>query len=270
MTRDLWLSTHSYLENVASFCTQVEAAAAETKTTSSSIPRWDDYRGEFFAGVPLLRSINAGIDLEPAERMVKLLVRRLVSTALPDKLAEDTRILDIELRELDEVHRVVDWLLNGDVFSPRCPGLLRYLGWTAMARCLRPVVEAFNNWREEDRWFRNYCPTCGSPPAMAQLVGFDQGRRRLLSCGCCGTRWQFRRTECPFCENEDDRRLLIVRVEGENGLRIDHCESCGGYLKTYDGEGNEVVMLADWTSLHLDVIARDHGLKRLAASLYEL
>jgi hypothetical protein len=30
------------------------------------------------------------------------------------------------------------------------------------------------------------------------------------------------------------------------------------------------VLLADWTSLHLDVLARDRGLKRLAASLYEL
>ena len=45
---------------------------------------------------------------------------------------------------------------------------------------------------------------------------------------------------------------------------------CSGYLKTYDGEGSESVLLADWASLHLDVIARDRGLKRLAASLYDL
>jgi hypothetical protein len=30
------------------------------------------------------------------------------------------------------------------------------------------------------------------------------------------------------------------------------------------------VLLADWTSLHLDVVALDRGLKRLASSLYEL
>jgi FdhE protein len=59
-------------------------------------------------------------------------------------------------------------------------------------------------------------------------------------------------------------------VEGEGGLRIDYCEACRGYLKTYDGEGSENVLLADWTSLHLDVIACDRGLKRLAASLYTL
>jgi FdhE protein len=61
----------------------------------------------------------------------------------------------------------------------------------------------------------------------------------------------------------------VVGVEGEGGLRIDYCETCHGYLKTYDGEGNESVLLADWTSLHLDVLARDRGLQRKAASLYQ-
>ena len=137
-----------------------------------------------------------------------------------------------------------------------------------MARYLRPVVNAFDGWRDEDRWLRRYCPTCGSLPAMAQLVGADPGRKRLLSCGCCGTRWQFKRTGCPFCET-DAQRLASVTIEGEGGLRIDHCESCGGYLKTYDGQGNEALLLSDWSSLHLDLIAHDRGLKRLAASLYE-
>jgi FdhE protein len=60
-----------------------------------------------------------------------------------------------------------------------------------------------------------------------------------------------------------------VAVEGEAGLRIDYCEACGGYLKTYAGQGDETLLLSDWSSLHLDLIARDRGLKRLAASLYE-
>jgi FdhE protein len=102
------------------------------------------------------------------------------------------------------------------------------------------------------------------------LSGVDPGRLRLLACGCCKTRWRYRRTGCPFCENEDDHRLSVVAVDGEAGLRIDYCEKCSGYLKTYDGEGSENVLLADWTSLHLDLIAGDRALKRLAVSLYEL
>ena len=53
-------------------------------------------------------------------------------------------------------------------------------------------------------------------------------------------------------------------------MRIDYCDACSGYLKTYDGEGSESVLLADWTSLHLDVIALERGLVRAAGSLYEL
>jgi len=139
-----------------------------------------------------------------------------------------------------------------------------------LARHLRPVVNAFAGWREEERWLRNYCPTCGSRPGMAQLVGTDPGRLRLLCCGCCKTRWRYRRTGCPFCENPNDHRLAVLAVEGEGGLRIDYCESCHGYLKTYNGEGSENVLLADWTSIHLDIIAHDRGLIRSAASLYRL
>jgi FdhE protein len=61
-----------------------------------------------------------------------------------------------------------------------------------------------------------------------------------------------------------------VAIEGEGGLRIDYCEACSGYVKTYEGQGSESVLLADWTSLHLDIIARDRGLNRYAGSLYQL
>jgi FdhE protein len=65
-------------------------------------------------------------------------------------------------------------------------------------------------------------------------------------------------------------RLSVIGIEGESGLRIDYCDSCRGYLKTYDGQGSEDLLLSDWTSLHLDLLAGDRGLRRLAASLYEL
>lgn len=59
-------------------------------------------------------------------------------------------------------------------------------------------------------------------------------------------------------------------IEAEGGLRIDYCESCKRYLKTYCGQGDEEALLADWTSMHLDIVARDRGLNRLGASLYDI
>ena len=37
--------------------------------------------------------------------------------------------------------------------------------------------------------------------------------------------------------------------------------------KTYDGDGSENVLLADWTSIHFDILAHDRGLIRSAASI---
>jgi FdhE protein len=271
MTLDLWLEAHSYLRPLADLSAQVDHAAAGIKIFDARIPDWEDYQTDFLAGVPLLPSTTAAIDLEPGGRMAEELLERLVSGTLSGKLAAETRALDTELRRKPQVSRfIADFLLGDETFRAPFPGLLRYLAWTATARFLRPVVNAFDCWRDEEQWLRRYCPTCGSLPAMAQLVGVDPGRIRLLSCGCCGTRWRYRRIGCPFCECADDHRLSALAIEGEKYLRIDYCQSCRAYLKTYDGEGSETFFLADWTSLHLDVIARDRGLKRLANSLYEL
>lgn len=238
MTQETWLSAHPYLRPVAELHARVNAAADEIRVPVMPVPDFEPYRDDFCGGVPLLKSANTGIDLAEAERAVDALVTQL----------------DPEDQEASSGNR----------------GLRRYLRWTVLGRSLRPVIRAFGDWRDDERWLRNYCPTCGELPAMAQLIGGDPGRLRFLSCGCCRTRWRYRRTACPFCDSQGDHRLLVLDVDGERGLRIDYCDTCRGYLKTYNGAGSESVLLADWTSLHLDFIARARGLKRSAASLYEL
>jgi FdhE protein len=270
MTLDAWVEAHAYLRPIARLSAQVEAALSSIDIAGADVPNWDDYASDFHEGVPLLQSSDAAVELESAGAMTVALVRKLSVSSLAGTPANDLRELSHELsRELDASRRVVDALLGDETFATTAPGLLRYLGWTAMTRYLRPVVAAFESWRNEERWQRSRCPTCGSTPAMAQLVGFDPGRLRRLVCGRCATRWQYLRTGCPFCES-DSQRLAVIAVEGDARLRIDSCESCRGYLKTYVGQGEERVFLADWTSLHLDVIAQERGLIRAAVSLFEL
>jgi FdhE protein len=272
-TRDSWLAAHSYLQPLARWTTLVEDAAAGMDAATAAIPDWTSYADEFRDGLPMLPSAEAGIDLEPAGRMTVALVETLSVSAPPEGPSADLAALARELRQDTEApRRIAAWLLGGDGPATSSPGLLRYLAWSATRPFLAPAARSFAAWRDEEReqaWLRRYCPTCGSGPAMAQLVGRDPGRRRTLVCGSCQTRWQFRRTQCPFCEN-DAQSLTALTVEGESGLRIDHCESCHGYLKTYDGEGNEDVLLADWTSLHLDLLAQDRGLVKCAPSLFAL
>jgi FdhE protein len=271
MTRDVWVAAHPYLQPVADVYALVEGAVAGIDVPVAPMPDWEGYADDFRVGVPLLQSPAASVDLSQPENAVFSLISTLASSPLPGTFVEQCRVLEAELRPVRDAPDVAEGgVQTWDSFSPTNPGLFRYLVWTVLVRYLNPVVSAFDVWRNEDHWLRNYCPTCGEPPAMAQLVGKDPGRLRKLSCGRCRTRWRYRRTACPFCDAQDEHRLAVVAVSGESGLRIDYCEKCGGYLKTYDGEGHESVLLADWTSIHLDLIARDRGFKRLAASLYDL
>ena len=269
-TRESWLEAHPYLRPIAELSARVERAASEIDLPPAPLPDFDAFREEHAAGIPLLSSAVSLVEAEPAGQHIAALLRNLVGEPLPGSMAEEVSGLAAKVRSNPELSaRIVQWLLGDDSFEPSSPGLLRFLGWTALARHLGPAVEAFARWRDEDRWLRRYCPTCGSLPAMAQIAGVDQVRLRLLSCGCCQTRWRYRRTQCPFCEN-DSQRLSGIKLEGEPELRIDHCQECRGYLKTYVGQGEEQLLLADWSSLHLDLLAHDRGLKRQAMSLFDL
>lgn len=251
MTCDAWVARHPYLRPLAQVRGLIDAVASGISTPVQRQPEWGRYADDFHAGVPLLQSDRAAVDVADPVGTVHVMASGLMTQPLPAWLAGECRTLRSEM-------------------SPAPSALFRCLLWAVLSRDLAPVVAAFETWRDEDRWLRNYCPTCGAAPAMAQLAGRAEGRLRLLSCGGCGTRWRYRRTGCPFCEPVDDHRLAVLAVHGEGGLRIDYCDRCQGYLKTYDGQGSEDVLLADWTSLHLDVIARDRGLERRAASLYEV
>jgi FdhE protein len=86
MTRELWLEAHSYLRPLADLSAQVDRATDGIVVLDARIPDWNDYRTDFLAGVPLLTSADAGVDLEPGGRMAAALLERLASEAAPEWL----------------------------------------------------------------------------------------------------------------------------------------------------------------------------------------
>lgn len=271
MTLELWISAHPYLRSIGDFCSRVIEAVNHGSMTTAHIPDWTIYKEEYSHGLPILQSSQAAIDYVELARIVASLLEQLSSMLSSQPLMQECRDLSRHSQgNSAELQRAIEELLVNDRSTVLHPGLFRHIAWSAMARYLCPLLSAFKNWRDEECWSHPYCPVCGSGPSMTQLVGADSGRRRLLVCGCCGMRWSFPRMRCPFCENANDHRLFVFAIEGEKHLRIDYCGACRGYLKTYDGEGAESVLLADWTSLHVDLLAQDRDLKRLGTSLYEL
>ncbi len=91
-----------------------------------------------------------------------------------------------------------------------------------------------------------------------------------MVCGCCATRWNYRRVGCPYCGEEAADKMALLELQGATGLRLDVCESCKGYVKTYAGQGQEALFLADWPTLLLDAMAGERGYVRRGASLFDL
>lgn len=82
---------------------------------------------------------------------------------------------------------------------------------------------------DKPNWFNGYCPVCGHWPALAH-VNSESGLRTLW-CLCCNSKWNFKRTQCAFCLNEDHNSLKIINPENEESYRIQVCKKCKRYLK---------------------------------------
>lgn len=118
------------------------------------------------------------------------------------------------------------------------------------------VPENYKNWHDR------MCPVCGARAGMAELRG-EEGRR-YLSCSTCNYKWQFKRMQCPYCGNDDPNKLSYFTV-GEGLTRVDTCQSCNRYIKTYDSrKANEDIPLdiEDLLTIHLDLIANKEGFER--------
>ena len=274
---DNWVAEHSYLAEIARIQRSIEDALCSHKPADIPTPLWENYAGAFAEGIPLLRSnpldkavyVNAG-------RLLINLVEQMSETESPDKVNDACALLRDEFcQSPDTAARLVEQIAsNRDedlVLETQVnPGFARFICWRALETVLRPWIGNFAQWRADFMWGRQYCPFCGSHPAMAQLARTKKGRERMLTCGCCKSQWSYQRTRCPFCGNYDQDKLEILELEREEHFRIDACRDCNGYLKTYTGEGQEELLLADWSTLHLDILAGQEGLQRRADSLYEI
>jgi FdhE protein len=139
----------------------------------------------------------------------------------------------------------------------------------ALARqCLMP---AFQRWSQElqqkvdfTRWRRGYCPVCGSAPSFSEIQEKEGARR--LRCGLCGAGWRYPHLKCAFCQNDDYKRLSNLSVEGEEEqYKVQACEACRGYIKiikTYEPIPVDLLVVQDLATLHLDLIAAEHGYLR--------
>jgi formate dehydrogenase maturation protein FdhE len=109
-------------------------------------------------------------------------------------------------------------------------------------------------------WKRGTCPLCGGEPDLAVIT---PAADRLLICSRCSARWRFHQLACPFCLNEDRRRITSF-ASRDGQYRLYACDVCERYLKAFDARraARPVMTVVDSVAtLPLDAAAMQKGYK---------
>lgn len=105
------------------------------------------------------------------------------------------------------------------------------------------------------------CPVCRSIPCLSSI---HENEERIYYCSFCGYHGKWKRIGCPNCLNKRGEKIDIITIEEERGLRLELCQICKNYNKTYQRALFEEYQpgLVDIISIPLDIIAQSKGFTR--------
>jgi FdhE protein len=226
----------------------------------------DRARDKLHDGVPLLRGERVSVDIAGIRSLLLDLCREVGQQ--PGRAAAATEIATAIGQGALDVAELVQAVLEGraDAVRERAAalGLDDQLLCTLLRFSLFPALEQLAAQLAPLRalviWQHGYCPTCGSWPLLGEYRGLEQ--TRFLRCGLCATGWPLDRLLCPFCGCRDHQQLGYLHIEDDMQKRAATCEQCRCYNKTLATlVPIPPIELAvdDLTTIHLDMIALEHG-----------
>ncbi len=258
-------------KDILEFLKELITEQCKVKSSARTVPVKVDSESakEMMYGFPLLGKKELFLDIASASKLFKRLCQvlsRSQKASLEGKrINQALRRKEVNFAEffnaaVAEDRRYISALSKKLKVSE---DLLLFLGKSS----LRPLLETYaNDLREavdQERWWREYCPICGSPPYIARLR--EEGER-FLACSLCSFEWRFPRLMCPFCGNKDPKGLRYFHTEKEGkASRVDVCEKCKGYIKTVDTRESQeefMPLVEDMGTLHLDILALKEGYRR--------
>ena len=176
----------------------------------------------------------------------------------------------IEAPELDEenISSFIEKLIANDSnylaeFAERMEverDILFFVAQVSMSPFYQKYAESLRPRINYSMWLYSSCPVCGRRPLAAKLQ--EKEGLRLLQCSLCQTQWWFMRLKCAFCGNTDHEKLQYLYVEEDRGRRVDVCDSCGKYIKTFDERviGREIIPhIEEVATVRLDFVAKKEG-----------
>lgn len=275
-----WIRERPFLKELGQFHLLIDSILENVQVERGELETLNSAKEEFQRGIPLFKCESF---VEPFTDAACQAFEALSGLAeyeeVPQPFRENCLILQKALlKNNDLAATVIKSLIQNDLQALSAAadefdlnaGMVRFLGWTAIAHAIKPYLPEIMEWEEKQGWKKEYCPTCGALPNMAQLKRSNKGRRRHLVCGCCKTTWVYKRLVCPYCHNEDQEQMVIMEIDEEEDIRVDVCKSCNGYIKVYTSQGEEEITLADWSTIHLDLLVKEKGYLKMGTHLLEV
>jgi hypothetical protein len=241
----------------------------QLQASRAALPAVVDAAGAVAAGAELRKAGDRFplLDLAAAVSPIAAEVP-LATTSLASALPEQLMAAGMVLREGtdEERQRLVEAWLEDPAGPEPVLGF-----WVRVAA--GPILEAARAaiaTPTRDEWTGAACPACGGPAQVSVIAEesgeFMGGSPRSLVCGRCAGWWTFPRAICTWCGETDPRRLPSFVPDERRAVRIDGCETCSSYMKTFDlreAGGIELVPLVDdVATVALDLWANDQGLSR--------
>jgi FdhE protein len=150
-------------------------------------------------------------------------------------------------------------------------GLLAVVAQLAVVPLLSACATRFRD-QISATWLHGYCPICGAWPALAETRGLDRSRR--LRCGRCSSDWAIPVLRCPYCDEMRHAQLhALVPEADEHTRRVDVCETCKGYVKTFatlQALPFRSLATMDLATVELDIMAQDRGYARPSHVAYPM
>lgn len=161
----------------------------------------------------------------------------LLKKHLPDREEDISAVADVLIQEKIKTQNILLQIIKNEGNEIRkeirlhnLPEDLFTFFAIYLARPFREqVAEHLKEGIDKLNWFNGYCFVCGHWPVLAHLNA--ESGQRTLWCLCCNAKWNFKRTQCTFCLNEDHQSLQILNPENEESYRIQVCKKCKRYLK---------------------------------------
>lgn len=156
---------------------------------------------------------------------------------------------------------------NAPDFQPALAGTESLLAWLFLQPCAENLAD--HKPHSPLRGTLVCCPFCLGKPQVGVLRQEGDGAKRFLICSLCSTEWAYGRIVCPACGEEATDKLAIYTESHFNHVRVEACDTCGHYIKTFDltKNGLAVPVVDELATIPLNIWAHEQGYVKLQPNL---